>query len=69
MKTSSEQISHVLFSKESYHYLYDLSKLTYAGLFLVSILQKQYGYAIIGFGIFIIFFIAGKYVEVLCLKR
>lgn len=69
MKITQTRISRILYTKESYHYLYDLSKLTYAGLFLVSILQKQYLYAIMGSAMLIALLMAGKYVEVLCLKH
>ncbi len=69
MKTISAQILHVLFTKQSYLYVYDLSKLTYGGFFLISILQKQFGYAIIGLISFLILFILGKYMEQICLKH
>lgn len=69
MKPTFTQMLHILFTKESYRYVYDLSKLTYAGLFLVGILQKQFGYAIIGLTSFLVFFIIGKYIEQLCLKH
>jgi len=69
MKPISAQILHILFTRESYLYLYDLSKLTYAGFFLISILQKQFGYAIIGLISFLTLLILGKIMEQICLKH
>ncbi|KKS30918.1 MAG: hypothetical protein UU93_C0027G0009 [Candidatus Amesbacteria bacterium GW2011_GWA2_42_12] len=68
MKTISVK-SHILLSKESYKYLYDLSKLTYAGLFLVGLIQKQQEYAIMGLVFLIMFFMLGKGIERSCLKH
>lgn len=59
---------HTGLSQEIYRYFYDLSKLTYGGMFLVGILQKQHTYAMMALVLSTVLFIFAKYLENACLS-
>jgi len=49
--------------KTTIHYLLDLSKITYGTAFIASVLNKQFIYAIISFGLVIVFLAAAFRLE------